>query len=563
MSGLYSMSGGASYSGATGGEWMLDALDQPLSVFSTLEESAKGGVLDSLYLGSLLKKATTDAGAPIAANRGESPEDFFARRAATSPITEDQYKTSANYREGIPWDPAMTTTRAAALAESFDAKRARDYFTQKRPVWAFIGGLGGQAVDPINYIPVFGEGVQAAQIARFGPIGGRLLTSAADAALNTGVASVATAGERARFGDDVSWQATLSQMAMAALVGGAFGTLHGIFRARADATSGLIRDTEERLATLKTTQEARIALNEGIDAIVRGEDVNLSPNATEPLQRVTNDLQMPAPLVPTAFEPPVPEGFVRVYHSGSVGEGDAGRWVSTNRQYAADYRPDLPLHYLDLPADDPRVNNADIPEQGVKQGFTFNFETTPKEAADLKEISRGKLPADLTVAPVKPETAPPTRPTIPNDPSLNRTASWVIRDKETKSPVMETFNPDIVDKLNTSKYEAVPIGQYLGEINGRPRPAVDTAKAKPEPTPEGLKQAEASVAKPEDTKGLAGQHAVDPATGAFTEEADIKRLASEGRLTEEDLNALNQADNDAQVANSYGEALKAVVSCLL
>ncbi len=51
--------------------------------------------------------------------------------------------------------------------------------------------------------------------------------------------------------------------------------------------------------------------------------------------------------------------------------------------------------------------------------------------------------------------------------SLSRTASWVIRDKATKQVVMETFDRKHVEHLNTKKYEAVPIGDYLGEINGR------------------------------------------------------------------------------------------------
>jgi hypothetical protein len=324
-------------------------------------------------------------------------------------------------------------------------------------------------------------------------------------------------------------------------------------------------EAEQRLSTLRTTQEARIALNEGIDAVVRGEDVNLSPNSTEPLARVADQLEAPAPRSPGMAEPPVPEGFVRLYHSGSVGEGDSGRWVSTSRDYASNYRSDLPLHYLDVPANDPRVNNPDIPEQGVKQGFTFNFETTPKEAAQLKEISRAKPPADLTVEPVKPETTQPARQTVPSDSSLTRTASWVIRDKETKSPIMETFNPDLVDKLNTSKYEAVPIGQYLGEVNGRPKvaPAIDTSKPAPEPRPEGIKQAEASVAKPEDTKALAAQYSVDPATGAFPEEAQVAQLATEGRLTPDDAANLAQVEADYHAGSAFAEALKSVVGCLV
>lgn len=51
--------------------------------------------------------------------------------------------------------------------------------------------------------------------------------------------------------------------------------------------------------------------------------------------------------------------------------------------------------------------------------------------------------------------------------SLSRTASWVIRNKETGEAVLETFDKAKVDALNTDKYEAVPIQEYLGSINGQ------------------------------------------------------------------------------------------------
>lgn len=52
-----------------------------------------------------------------------------------------------------------------------------------------------------------------------------------------------------------------------------------------------------------------------------------------------------------------------------------------------------------------------------------------------------------------------------------RTASWVIRTKCTKEVVMETFNPAVVECLNTTKYEAVPILAYLQEINRKVKEA--------------------------------------------------------------------------------------------
>lgn len=49
--------------------------------------------------------------------------------------------------------------------------------------------------------------------------------------------------------------------------------------------------------------------------------------------------------------------------------------------------------------------------------------------------------------------------------SLNQTASWVIRNKATHEVIMETFDTRKVNALNTAKYEAVPIYDYLQEVN--------------------------------------------------------------------------------------------------
>jgi hypothetical protein len=132
----------------------------------------------------------------------------------------------------------------------------------------------------------------------------------------------------------------------------------------------------------------------------------------------------PAPAVVEAEPPAAPAaGMVRVYHSGSAGEGDSGRFVSTNKQYASDYRPDLPLFYIDLPASDPRVNSPDYPDQGVAQGLTFNFELKPEEAARLKVMPREveAEPSTTDLGPLSSRTPEPLRvrsvktdvPTVP------------------------------------------------------------------------------------------------------------------------------------------------------
>lgn len=51
--------------------------------------------------------------------------------------------------------------------------------------------------------------------------------------------------------------------------------------------------------------------------------------------------------------------------------------------------------------------------------------------------------------------------------SANRTVSWVVKNKQTGEVLFETNQKSVADKIDTSKYETVPIGQYLASINGQ------------------------------------------------------------------------------------------------
>jgi hypothetical protein len=50
-----------------------------------------------------------------------------------------------------------------------------------------------------------------------------------------------------------------------------------------------------------------------------------------------------------------------------------------------------------------------------------------------------------------------------------RTASWVIVDKATGRAVFETFRASIADKVNTTRYEVVPILEWLHRVNAAAR----------------------------------------------------------------------------------------------
>jgi hypothetical protein len=50
--------------------------------------------------------------------------------------------------------------------------------------------------------------------------------------------------------------------------------------------------------------------------------------------------------------------------------------------------------------------------------------------------------------------------------------SWVIVNKSTGAAICEVWNKSTVDKVNTSKYTAIPALQYLQSLNTKIKKAV-------------------------------------------------------------------------------------------
>lgn len=49
--------------------------------------------------------------------------------------------------------------------------------------------------------------------------------------------------------------------------------------------------------------------------------------------------------------------------------------------------------------------------------------------------------------------------------SLDEPGSWVVERLEDGKPLFETFDPKVAKAINTGKYRAVPILEYLGNLN--------------------------------------------------------------------------------------------------
>jgi hypothetical protein len=283
-----------SFRGVTGTERMATAMDMPFSFGQAFGENFSQGITDSFGLGTAIRELTTPSLLSDRPFRGETPENYEARRGRfeTQSLSEDEYKTSPFFREAVPYQPGMTPDRAAALAKSADTRAVRQYFSQKQPIAAFLGQFGGQALDPINYVPVFGQGAQLAAVARFGSIGGRALMSASEAAINTAAFGILTAGVRSRLGDDVSFEMIGTEIAMSALIGGAFGGGIGMLVRGRDARERVaLGQARNALSTAANRQKAAIALNEQIDALATTGNPAATPNGMASIETVHTEVQ--------------------------------------------------------------------------------------------------------------------------------------------------------------------------------------------------------------------------------------------------------------------------------
>lgn len=80
-------------------------------------------------------------------------------------------------------------------------------------------------------------------------------------------------------------------------------------------------------------------------------------------------------------------------------------------------------------------------------------------ATPVEDIS--ETTEDLASRPVE----GPVESIVPENSSGRRTGSWVIRERATGETIMETFDRQAVERLKTDRFEAVPIEDYLGELN--------------------------------------------------------------------------------------------------
>lgn len=196
-------------------------------------------------------------------------------RVEAARLDEDEFRQlyPEDAYPGLAWEPGMTRRRAEAIAREHDAVRIRDRLIAARDAdlldqaLAFGAGIVGAAPDPLNYVPIAGQATRAVAVARLGQVGGRAVVGAAEAGLVTAAVQPALAPSLRFFGDDITAEEMLMDVALSAAVGGIFGGAVGAFGARrsrraqrlieAAAADPRIRADAARMANIAADQVAR------------------------------------------------------------------------------------------------------------------------------------------------------------------------------------------------------------------------------------------------------------------------------------------------------------------
>jgi hypothetical protein len=539
----------------------------------------------------------------------EDEEEAKQRRAAAGVLTKEEWQASPSFRDKIPYDPGMTADRASALASWYDASQARQAIIDKGPggflgnaIW--LGGmLAGSLPDPVNYIPILGPEVRAAQIARFGRLGGSAAVSSADAALNTAIMSGLTAGTRQSFGDDVTWQSWLTDVAIGAAIGGAFGA----------ATSRWEGWQQSRAANeIKAVVEARAALNDAMGDVLHGRPVEITPTVADAVEKAATRLESPTIKRPDGA---TVEESVRGSGKGqtdltltvknakgdvvgrldyaefdgvpnidmvSVSEGARrqGFGALLVRELQARY-PDTEINWGMLTEDGARLRDA-LPVKTIEDADVVartNELTSLKEEYALMEqriaeFEKIASPSPEDVARVQSQTdgmnnlydrISQVEKEIEGRPAARR----IVLTEDSRRMDAVAARPDAPDPSVTAaassvgKRPASAAAEFgMDKVSAPAKAAEPAAPAKQEVKVlrgEDGRISGAEISKP--AQDLADQFGIDSKSGDFPEMAEFEQLVAMGRVTPDEMADFAKATAIQEQTDAYARGLEAATIC--
>lgn len=527
----------------------------PLSFWGTYGGAA-AQAFNETSIGTLGREAATPdlAKTPVAGGRGgvmwrdETPQEVQAR-GDTLYQTEDDYKKSDNYRPDVPFEKGMTANRAKALADQYDRAQMRAYFGSKRPVANFLGGLTGAALDPVNYIPIAGEASAAWATARFGKFAGRVLTGAADAGLNTLGSQIATAPIRQQFGDDVSWNAILTNAAFAAMAGAA---IHGI--------AGTVSHFRGMGEDIKPTVEpGQIAPERIAPEMARGPDVSyggevkasFGPHAVVTrLDTLGNRLKAADAMNDAVFGLST-EGEVRLGERAQMHLAGLQDEAIAKAARLAQIEAQKPASWVIREKETGKVVMETFDQKKVDALNTAKYEAVPIHdhlaSINTPEKRAASVPKETIKATPEPlATSTTTTATFGSETRVPSEAIWQRQNIAGSSQSFHVPAPEPQPPFLKAAYSSID------------------ALAKPKAEGAGFGAEGAAVSKdPEIAAAVKSAKAegFDPETGKHDLEDDLQILREREALTPEDEEALKAADETFKGAEAYSDALSKFLAC--
>ena len=505
-------------------------------------------------------------------------------------MSEEEWKASEDYREGIPFDGRMTKARAKAKAEIYDADRYDSWLRQNRP-WgvgtvaaAIAGSIAGAAPDPTNYIPVFGPAFRIANASRGATILARAGVGAAENMAITAMQAPLIAESRRQFGDDVFFADQIMDIALAGLFGAGVGAIAGRFERLPDRAPNRVSTA---LQTLGEAAEA-LANDRPLNimgayrtALMHGTSLGRTPDLPEAvgmqrsgapagtsagpvldpdLGNVSRASGLNAPSFSGALEIPVkrPNGETAVYPSDLTGfKSEISKLTkAAEREGRALELRDLPdgrkelvetskVEWTDqFPDEQSARNNLNRMTPDERKGVDIVPVTTQargKGFALIKGATKQQVEAiranPALAERIRTDTAAPEAPAVRGPEA-----------RETFGQAIAATAPDLRTKATAPR--------SISSI------APDTSVT----TPDRIAQADQSVGKPQTftdagAKEQAAEHGIDE-SGNFEEMADIQRLDQSGQLTAEEKAILAEADETVKRTEDYAKAYQAAASCM-
>ena len=148
--------------------------------------------------------------------------------------SEEEWKSSEFFREGLKYDQGMTEGQARLLAERFDQIRRHEDLMSRTSLGGTALGFGGYLVgsipDPINFIPWLGLVKKAKQVQwliKANTRGKRALKGVAEGGVGAIAFQPLYVKERGAYQEEYDLSMALMDITLSAGIGGAFGGLFG------------------------------------------------------------------------------------------------------------------------------------------------------------------------------------------------------------------------------------------------------------------------------------------------------------------------------------------------